>query len=61
MLHSPRKLEKRSLVGLHTWPALLCVVGVRCKPQEVFLGVGGNILLHEDVADVCLGPNVFRP
>lgn len=46
-------------MGLHTWPAPLCVVGVRCKPQEAFLGE--NILLCEDVADVCLGPDVFRP
>lgn len=48
-------------MGLHTWPALLCVVGVRCKPQEAFLVGGDDILLHEDVADVSLGPVMFRP
>lgn len=47
-------------MGLHTWSAPLCVVGVRCKPQEAFLG-GGHVFLREDVADVCLGPDVFRP
>lgn len=37
----------------------VCVVEVRCKPQEVFLV--GTVLVCEDVADVCLGPDVFRP